>query len=145
MRIAILILIAVLSTVGIADSAYLTLMHFGVAAPRSEWMARACDFEEGSCESVQKFPEATIFGIPSALLAILFYAFVLSAVLVRVFTGSWLLPGAMLGVLIAALGYSAYLSYLLIAQMHIPCPYCLAAHSINLVILMLYGGSLILG
>lgn len=138
MKQAIPYIIVVLALVGLADSTYLTLAHYRVVNPMSMETSGLCKVAVRSCASVVLSPDASIAGIPHAILGAVYFALVLTAALVRVVTGRWFAPWETLAVLIAGLGWSAYLTQELLLRMHIPCPFCLTAHAINAVVLALY-------
>lgn len=135
----------VLATAGLFDAVYLSLVEYQVVSPKTSAVERACGLESGECEAASELPEAKIFGIPSAMIAGLFYFVVLIAALFKLNKGDWPLPGFVLFMMGAALLYSIYLSYLLFTKFDSPCPYCLAAHSINAALTALYIMSLKLG
>jgi uncharacterized membrane protein len=73
-------------------------------------------------------PRAHLFGIPNALLGVLYYPAVAVAV--------WFVHGglgavALLLAMLAAAGSSAYLAYSLLFVTRRSCPYCWTSHVVN--------------
>lgn len=134
----ILLVIGILAFVGLADSAYLTLVHYRVISPLTVESAGLCRLPAGSCANAILSSSASIAGIPNALLGAGYFAVILGAVIVRFLIGRWFLPWEMLGFMIAGLAFSAYLSQELVLRLNTPCPFCLTAHTINVVLLALY-------
>lgn len=130
--------IGLLALLGLVDSTYLTLAHYGVINPASLDSTGMCRLATRSCATLAVSKEASIAGIPHALLGTIYFAVLIGAVGIRLFLGKWFLPWEMLGFLIAGLAFSAYLTQELILRLNIPCPFCLTAHAINIVVLALY-------
>lgn len=135
------ILVAAIAFLGILDSLYMTLAHYGLISPSAVEPAGVCPASGEKCTSVLVSPQATIFGIPHALLGVGYFLAILAAAVWRLRTGSWFAPWEMLGLLSAGIAWSIYLTYQLLFEMHSPCPYCLTAHFLNAVILALYASS----
>ncbi len=131
-------LILALAAIGLADSVYLTLVHFGVGSFEPQVVAGACQFKNGSCSSVAQSSAATTIGIPNAIFGALYFAFLAGVALVRVVTGSWLFPHLLLGVMLAALAFSGYLVYMLFFELGIPCGFCLTAHAANVLAFLMF-------
>jgi uncharacterized membrane protein len=135
-------IIGLLALIGLADSAYLALAHYGVVSPASIEGSGVCQLAARSCVSVILSPDATLFGIPHALLGAGYFAVLLGAAMTRLIIGRWFAPWEMLGFLIVGLAFSAYLTQELVLRMHVPCAFCLTAHAINVVVVALYAISL---
>ena len=108
------LLLAVLGT-GIA--AYLTYIHFAGIDP-------ACT--SGGCEKVQASEYSEVLGIPVALLGLLAYIAVASALVV---------PGEVARasacfIALAGFGYSAYLTYLELFEIDAICQWCVASAAV---------------
>ncbi len=142
MKHAIPIVIVILAFVGLADSVYLTLAHYRIVDPVTLETSGVCNLATRACESVILSPQATIAGIPHAVLGAGYFALLLTAGLIRVFTGRWFAPWPTFAVLLVGLGWSAFLTQELLLRLHAPCPFCLTAHGINAVVLALYAVSL---
>lgn len=135
-------IIGLLALLGLADSSYLALVHYGVVSPASMEGSGVCQLAARSCASVILSPESAIFGIPHAVLGAGYFAMLLGAAMVRLVLGRWFAPWEMLGFLIVGLAFSAYLAQELLLRMHVPCAFCLTAHAINVVVVALYAISL---
>lgn len=134
-------LILALAVIGLADSVYLTLVHFGVANIEPRMAASACQFKAGSCETVAQSNSATTIGIPNAIFGALYFAFLAGAALVRVVTAKWLFPHLMLSIMVLALAFSGYMVYYLLYVQGVPCGFCLTAHAINLATFFMFAAS----
>lgn len=131
------IMTAILALIGLGDSIFLSLDYLLRSPPRETLTASACDLVGGSCQSAAEDNRASVLGIPIALIGAAYYLFVLAVALVRIRTGIWPLRFVLPVVLAAALVYSGYLIYVMVAYVGI-CPYCLAAHATNTAIVVLY-------
>ena len=136
-----------LSLAGLADALYFTFAYYG-RVRQSRWVPQAlCAREGSSCVSVVRTPYGSVFGVPNSLLGIVYYGLLI----VWGVAGQSANFGFRLGMtfffisftnlLMAAsaatvvLGF--YLIYALRRILHIDCPFCYAAHAINLVLLVL--------
>ncbi len=98
--------------VGLAIAAYLTVVHYTGAAP-------VCGIGHG-CATVQQSAYSELAGVPVALLGLLAYATLLGALLrdhrrlaaTVAFTG---------------FGFSAWLTYVEVAELDAICPWCVAS------------------
>lgn len=136
------ILIGMLALLGFADSVYMTLVHFEVISPISMESSGVCTLTGNSCSNVILSPKASVAGVPHAVLGAAYFAVLLGAVGLRLLTGRWFLPYFMLAFLLAGFAFSIYLTHQLLFKLHAPCPFCLAAHAINAVVLVLYAISM---
>jgi uncharacterized membrane protein len=107
--------VAALAAVGVAIAGYLTWVHYAGIEP-------LCAAGDG-CEKVQSSEYAELGGVPVALIGVVGYASIL---------GSLAIPGelgrtvtALLGLI--GLGFSAYLTYLEIAEIQAICQWCVAS------------------
>jgi len=135
-------IIVLLALLGLADSSYLALVHYGVISPATMETSAACNLAAGSCANVIESAQSTFLGVPHALLGASYFALVASAAMIRLLIGRWYAPWEMLGFLVAGLAFSAYLTQELILRLHVPCAFCLTAHAINALIVALYAISL---
>lgn len=104
--------------IGLGIAAYLTILHYAGGTP-------ACGVSHG-CATVQASEWATFAGVPVALLGALGY--------LAIVTTLWLpgetarLAGAALA--IAGLGFSAYLTYRELFDIHAICTWCVASATV---------------
>ncbi len=111
------LIISILALIGIAVSAYLLTVHWGM------WSAVCLGV--GDCEAVNTSRFSEFLGLPVALWGILAYAgiFALSVALQRGIAVEWarrlLFFGAAIGV-----AFSAYLTYIEVFVLHEICPWC---------------------
>jgi uncharacterized membrane protein len=127
-----------------ADLPSLTITHgfalaIGVAAstialygryrelPRFLTGPRVCRLEAGGCEVLFRTRQASLLGLPNALLALVLYALLLVGLTAR-WPATWLLTGAT-----AALAMSIYLARYLLRN-HLQCRICWAGHIANVVL-----------
>jgi uncharacterized membrane protein len=136
------ILIGLLALLGFVDSLYLTLVHFQVVSPITLESSGVCTLAGDSCAKVILSPNASVAGIPHAVLGAAYFAVLLGAVGLRLLIGRWFAPFEMFAFLLAGFAFSAYLTQELVLRMHAPCPFCLTAHVINAFVLALYAISL---
>lgn len=136
-----------LSLCGLADSFYFTFAYYG-RIKRSRWVPEVlCAREESSCVRVVQTPFGRVFGIPNSLLGILYYVLMMIwAMAGRPISFEFQL-GTMsysisftnvliaLGAMTVVLGF--YLTYALRRILRVDCPFCCAAHAINLLLLVL--------
>jgi uncharacterized membrane protein len=112
---------AALALAGVAVAGYLTWVHYADLQP-------FCVGGGGACERVQTSEYAALFGIPVAVLGLAGYLALL---------GSLALPEEP-GRLVAALlsltgaGFSAYLTWIELAELHAVCQWCVASAVIML-------------
>lgn len=142
MKQAVPAIIGLLALLGLADSSYLALVHYGVLSPTTVETSGVCRLAAGACEDVITSSQSTFFGIPHALLGASYFAVLVGAAMIRLLIGRWYAQWEMLGFLIAGLAFSAYLTQELILRLHVPCAFCLTAHAINAVIVALYAISM---
>jgi len=136
-----------LSLAGLADALYFTFAYYG-RIRKARWVPPVlCAREGSSCVTVVQTPYGSVFGVPNSLLGIVYYVLLL----IWAVAGQSVAFGFRLGMtsysitfvnlLIAAsaatvaLGF--YLIYALRRILHTDCPFCYAAHAINLALLAL--------
>ena len=128
------ILLLLLSIAGMFVAAYFALVFYGVMRPDTPLVPKFCRLGEQSCSLIIHHPDACLFGIPNALLAIGYYL----AVMVYVTAGH---PAPLTQPLMYAswltVAVAAYLVYSLAFRIKILCPMCLVGHGINIVISLL--------
>jgi uncharacterized membrane protein len=108
--------VAAFAGAGVALSAYLAW---------TKWAAATAAFcERGSgCDIVQASRYATFLGLPTAAWGLALYATVLGLALTGPTAGRWT---AAFVLAVAAVAFSAHLTYISLADLHAVCPYCLA-------------------
>lgn len=135
-----------LAAVGLYIAAYFTLVYYDVLEANTRLMPRVCRLEKRTCQTVLGTRFARVFGVPNSLLGVAYYI----VVIVLVSTG-WIRAGG--GVFIGSIGVeigvavlivawftvllAAFLAYSLFFIIKVPCPLCLAAHTINLALAVL--------
>lgn len=139
--------VIVLSLAGLGDALYFTFAYYG-RVRRLRWVPQVlCAREDSSCVTVVRTPYGSIFGVPNSLLGIIYYLLVIlwaacgqsASITIRAGMTSYIITFT--GLLIAAgsvtvaLGF--YLIYALRRILHTDCPFCYAAHVINLALLAL--------
>jgi len=139
--------VIVLSLAGLADALYFTLAYYG-RVRKARWAPPAlCAREGSSCVAVVRTPYGSVFGVPNSLPGIVYYGLLL----IWAVAGQSVAFGFRLGMtsysitftnlLIAvsaatvALGF--YLIYALRRILRTDCPFCYAAHAMNLALLVL--------
>jgi len=103
------------SGVGLAIAGYLAVVHYAGAAP-------VCAIAHG-CATVQKSHYAELAGVPVALLGLLGYVAILASLAhdgerARVCTA---------GLAFAGFGFSAWLTYVEVAELHAICVWCVGS------------------
>ena len=137
MRPVLPVLILALALIGLADSTYLSLAHFGIVDLHSSYLPSVCRIGAGGCNEALNSQQGTVFGIPTALLGAGYFAALLAAALVRNVYGKWHRPLALAALLTGGAAFSAYLLHSLFFVVNALCPYCVAAHAINLAAIVL--------
>jgi uncharacterized membrane protein len=105
--------------IGLLDSLYLTYVKLDTSTP-------AFCAPGGGCDVVNSSVYADFMGIPIALLGAGMYLVLIGLLWLENRGGFWKQYGlmAMLGISLAGVLYSAYLTYIEIAVLHAICPYC---------------------
>jgi uncharacterized membrane protein len=140
-------LVVLLSLVGLGDAAYFTLAYYG-RVENSPWVPEIlCAREGSSCVTVVKTEYARVFGWPNSLfgigyyLALIGWTFIPAPWLVvldlKVSGLSFLLRFLLTAASAVTVALGAYLVYALREKLHVDCPLCYLAHSINAVLLVL--------
>jgi len=135
-----------LAAVGFYIAAYFTLVYYDVLEASTRLMPRVCRLEKRTCETVLTTRWARVFGVPNSLLGAGYYI----TVIVLLATGWIDYPGGIfigryslelfIVVLIVAwftVLLGTLLAYSLFFIIRIPCPLCLTAHAINLMLAIL--------
>ena len=100
---------------GLAIAAYLTLVHYAGGSP-------VCAIAHG-CATVQKSSYAQLAGIPVALLGLLGYV----AILASLAGNGERARTATAGLAFAGVGFSAWLTYVEVFELHAICIWCVAS------------------
>lgn len=104
-----------LCLVGVGIAGYLTYVHYAGLRP-------ICGISHG-CEAVQTSSYASLVGIPVALLGLIAYVLILVTLFMRderaLMTGS--------GLTLIAFGFSAYLTYREVFNIHAICSWCVSS------------------
>lgn len=132
------IVIGILALLGAVDSAYMTLAHYSLVSSFTNSPSNVCPLTGEGCAAVFASPQAKVLGVPHAVAGLGYFLVLLASAIWRIRTGAWFAPVALLAFNALGVIWSLYLTQELLFRMHIPCPYCLAAHLINGVILIAY-------
>ena len=117
----------VLATIGLADAAYLTYIHYAGIKP-------FCGTNGGGCEIVQTSVYSELAGVPVALVGLIGYV---------VIVGSLLAPDtetsrfATVAFTVVGFGFSAYLTYRELFSIHHICEYCVGSAVIVTILMCL--------
>lgn len=115
--------ICLLALIGLADSAYLTIL-------KVQLMSQGIGCPFGGCDVVNQSPYALIAGVPVALLGFVTYAIILALGLFWYDAqGSWegWLGWGLLAVSGWGLLFSAYLTAIELFVLHAICPFCIVS------------------
>ncbi|MEJ2009077.1 MAG: vitamin K epoxide reductase family protein [Acidobacteriota bacterium] len=140
-------LVIALSLAGLADALYFTFAYYG-RIKKARWVPQAlCAREQSSCVTVVQTPYGSVFGVPNSLPGILYYALLIlwatagpsARLTIQIDMTSYIITFTDLliaaSAVTVALGF--YLVYALRRILHSDCPFCYAAHAINLSLLAL--------
>ena len=108
-----------LSGIGLALSAYLTYVHYNLDA-------LICG--TGGCELVRSSEYSEMFGVPIALFGVLMFTALIAGIVLREFREDLaeMLSTGILMILVAAIIYWAYLTWLELNVIHAVCQWCVA-------------------
>jgi uncharacterized membrane protein len=136
-----------LSLAGLADAFYFTVAYYG-RVRKSRWVPHVlCAREGSSCVTVVRTPYGSVFGVPNSLLGAVYYGLLIlwavagqsASITVQIDMTSYIITFT--GLLIAASSVTVTLGFYLIFALrrilHTDCPFCYAAHAINLMLLVL--------
>jgi uncharacterized membrane protein len=110
-----LIAIAVICVLGIADAGYLTYVHYAGL--------KVLCLSSGSCETVQSSPWSKLDGVPVSLLGLIGYIVILLTLLIRSEIGRAL----GFAVALTGFGFSMYLTYREIFTIKAICQWCVGS------------------
>ena len=138
--------IVLLSLAGLADALYFTLAYYG-RIRKARWVPEiSCAREDSSCVTVVRTPYARVFGVPNSLLGVVYYVLLMVWIvfvprhlsilghILRPFDTLGLL---LLGASLASVVLGFYLIYALRRVLYTHCPFCYAAHAINIILFVL--------
>ena len=117
------------SVVGLYASVYFTLVYYGTVRANSKLVPQFCRMEEDGCMQLLHHRDARLFGLPNSLLGVVFYAMVIVVLVFEPNGIVWIRYAAWLAVAV-----SVYLLYSLFVIVKVPCPVCLIAHVMNIII-----------
>ncbi len=124
-------LLLLLAVVGLLIALYFVLVYYGLLRPDTRLVPAVCRMSDDSCQLVIRHPDAHIFGLPNAVYGVGFYLLVIVSIL---FPDISFLHTAVLVVSWISVAVGIYLIYSLFFKIKIPCPLCLTAHGINIVL-----------
>jgi uncharacterized membrane protein len=115
---------------GLGVSTYLTIAHYGSS------ITLACPNTGAiNCEKVTTSPQSVIFGVPVAVLGLVFFAAILSLSTARAWRRADLLPRlSRLGLAATGVGFAMYLIYTELFTIHAICLWCTSAHVLALLL-----------
>jgi uncharacterized membrane protein len=123
----------VLSVIGLADSVYLTIDHFTNNA------TLVCQANSVvNCAKVTTSAESTVFGIPVAVLGLVFFVAMVALTIPRSWRPEYqLLRWARLGAVAVGVLFVAYLVSSELILIHSICEYCTVVHVVTLALFVL--------
>ena len=125
-----------LAAVGLYIAAYFTLVYYGLIAANTRMMPSVCRLKEHTCQTVLGTRYARLFGVPNSLLGVLYHLTVIVLLL-----GGWTTAPIVVAMIVVAwftVGLGFVLVYSLFFIIRIPCPLCLAGHTINLALAIIF-------
>ncbi len=122
----------VLAVVGLALAGYLSYVHYNLDA-------LVCG--TGGCELVQTSEYSEMFGIPIALFGVAMFVVIIAGIILRELRPetSDLVSTGILVILLTAILYWIYLTYLEINVIHAICQWCVASSLVTLSLLIVEG------
>lgn len=133
----IVVLIMLLALIGIADSAYMTLVHYRAVAPGPILIEETCTENGGACQVAAQGNYSAMLGVPHSVLGLLFYGWLVLAGAVWLVARYFPLLDSTLVVSWMTVLFSVFLAYTLIFTLKTPCVLCFVAHGLNLGIAVL--------
>lgn len=123
----------VLSIMGIAVAAYLTVVHY-----RADLLVCGAG---GGCHTVQSSSYAVVAGIPIAILGLAMYIALLALTGVRIKRPDWIVPAtyAAFAIALAGVAYAIYLTYVELFVIDAICQWCVSSAVITTLICMVEG------
>lgn len=125
-----------LAGIGAVISAYFAAVEFGLVDVQSRRVPRFCRMQEEGCTRLLRSTDARLFGVPNALVGLLYYVALLVVGIhhdaLDDLMGFLVLPGLLSVVL------GIYLTSRLLIVHRVRCPLCLATHCINLLLFVIF-------
>jgi len=139
--------VIVLALAGMADALYFTFAYYG-RVRKSRWVPQVLCAREGSgCVTVVRTPYGSVFGVPNSLLGIIYYVLLLLwavagqsarlTVQINMTLYTVTFTNLLLGASSVTVALGFYLVFALRRILHTDCPFCYAAHLINIILLVL--------
>jgi uncharacterized membrane protein len=136
----------VLSLAGLADALYFTLAYYG-RVRKAHWVPEVlCAREDSTCVKVVRTSYARVFGFPNALLGMVYYLLLIGWALLGwnqpvVWNGVTLpllrvVAGCLVAISAVTVALGFYLIHALRRKLHVHCPPCYGAHTINAALLV---------
>ena len=125
------------SILGILISFYFTLVSYRIIEPDIRFIPRFCRMDERSCFVIIDAPDARLFGVPNALLGILYYISILVFMVTMPGNSESLQYQILVSISAGTVLLGAYLVYVLFVKLRTPCPLCLISHGMNLGIFLI--------
>lgn len=126
--------VLIVAVIGLMDATYMALADYGVVKLYNASLPVACRIGPGGCQDVIRSPLGRFMGIPTPILGGLYFLTWIVAAGWRLHTNRWPAPPLLLLLLTGGLALSAYLLHALFFRVASPCPYCLLAHTLNIII-----------
>lgn len=123
------IIVLILSFLGFLDSTYLTIQHYKNIIP-------PCSIARG-CEKVLTSQFATVFGIPTALLGVIFYICAILLLILFLQTRKFLLLTSYFLLLTCGALISLILIYIQVFVLHAICQYCMVSDAITIILFII--------
>lgn len=140
-------MVTALSFAGLADALYFTFAYYRHVKKARLVPQVLCAREGSSCVTVVRTPYGSVFGVPNSLLGIVYYVLLLIWATTGQSTSFGFQVGMtayaitftdlMIAVSAVAVVLGFYLVYALLRILRVDCPFCYAAHAINLTLLVL--------
>ncbi len=127
--------IIICAVIGLLTSVLFTGLRFGLIAADNPLIGRFCLPGEKSCTSILNAPDGHLFGLPNAVIGMLYFGWVLGITLFN--HGNRTLKIMTLGVSLATLFVSAYLLYSLKFRLKARCPLCILSHACTIALFVL--------
>lgn len=127
--------IVLLSLAGVCLAARFTWAFYASAARRR----RDTQAPPSRCLDVLEAPQAAVWGVPNALLGLVWYGLILLWVLwpAPLAAWHWTWRAALVGSAWTAVGLGVYLTHALLVVLRLPCRLCLLSHGINAALALL--------
>jgi uncharacterized membrane protein len=111
---------------------YFSLVYYRVIQPQSRLVPQVCQLKDQTCRTVLETPYARVFGLPNSALGVLYYA----ALILAVMTGQLATAVGLLLIVVSwfTVALGLFLTYALFFIIRTPCPLCLTAHAINVLL-----------